>query len=261
MGTIYKDEQEARATKTEFLERRLEINRAYSSADFDQWLLSKLDIAKGEDILDVGCGTGAQTVPFARLVGPEGSVSALDLSEDSIKLLQSRVGSAANVQAVASDMANLQELIAHTFKVKRYDLAHSSYALYYSPKRLEVLDVMCAALKEKGRCAVFTPNAPHGLVDLAGRFSAIPASVHDSLQFGTRVLEPYFRDRFPRYEVHHFNNVVSVPSADVLLDFYRQTTYYDKNAEARIRQEVDAEIARSGKYAYQKNGYLIVGYL
>jgi ubiquinone/menaquinone biosynthesis C-methylase UbiE len=260
MGTIYKDEQEARATRTEFLERRIEINKAYSSADFDQWLFGKLNVREGEDILDVGCGSGAQTVPFAKKVGEKGSVSSLDIAEDSIELLKSRVGNANNVQAVASDMAALKDVIANTFKVKRYDLVHSSYALYYSPARLDVLDVMRTSLKPGGRCAVFTPNAPHGLVNLAARFSAIPDLVHDSLVFGVKVLEPYFRKNFAKCDVHHFNNVVSVPSSDVLLDFYRQTTYYDKNAETSLREVVDAEVAKTGSYKYEKNGYLIVGH-
>src|ERR1700761_4655901 len=34
----------------------------------------------GERVLDVGCGCGGPTLAFARAVGPEGSVSALDIS-------------------------------------------------------------------------------------------------------------------------------------------------------------------------------------
>lgn len=36
---------------------------------------------QGERVLDVGCGCGATTLDFARAVGPDGSVSALDISE------------------------------------------------------------------------------------------------------------------------------------------------------------------------------------
>jgi ubiquinone/menaquinone biosynthesis C-methylase UbiE len=165
MGSvIYTGDRSDRATATDYLERRIAINHAYSSADFDAWLLERLAIAPGEDILDVGCGSGAQTVPFARLVGLSGTVSSLDISADSIALLQTRIPPNARVQAVASDMNDLASVIANVFTTKRYSLVHSSYALYYSSRRLDVLDVMRRALKPGGRCAIYTPSAPHGLV-------------------------------------------------------------------------------------------------
>jgi ubiquinone/menaquinone biosynthesis C-methylase UbiE len=259
-SVIYSDDRSERATATVFLEKRIEINRAYASVDFDAWLLERLSVRPGEDILDVGCGSGAQTVPFVTLVGSTGSVSALDISSDSILLLKSRVSPQAPVQTVVADMGDLAGVIANVFNTKRYSLVHSSYALYYSPKRMHVLDVMRGAIKPGGRCAVFTPNAPHGLVELAAQFGEVPAAVNESLRFGGEVLCPYFEKNFPRYKVHHFHNVVSVPSADVLIEFYRQTTYYDAQAELKIRSVADEEIKRSGSFKYEKNGYLIIGF-
>jgi ubiquinone/menaquinone biosynthesis C-methylase UbiE len=259
-STIYSNHRAECATGTAYLEKRIEINRAYSSTDFDAWLLDKLKVRAGEDILDVGCGSGAQTIPFASLVGPTGSVSALDISAESIAVLQSRIPAAARVQAVAADMGDLATLIANVFSVRAYTLVHSSYALYYSPRRLEVLDVMRAALRPRGRCVIFTPNGPHGLVELAARFTGVPAEVTDSLRFGSEILKPYFERCFRRFETHHFNNVVTIPSPDILIEFYRQTTYYDAEAEPKIRRAVHDEIMRNGSYRYEKNGYLIVGF-
>lgn len=261
MRTIYSGASEERVTGTAFLEKRLEINKSYASADFDAWLFGHLQVRPDEDVLDVGCGSGAQSVPIAGLVAPNGSVSALDISADSVELLQTRVGANPRVQAVAADMAELGELISGTFRVKRYDLAHSSYALYYSPERMRVLDIMRGALKPGGRCAVFTPNAPHGLVELAARFTQVPATVYDSLAFGGAVLRPYFDRHFGKVEVHHFDNLLSLPAADVVLDFYRQTTYYDERAEAPMRQFVQAQIDAKGVFQYEKHGYLIIGYV
>ena len=246
MGSvIYSSEQSERATATGFLEKRIAINHAYASADFDAWLLERLKIRLGEDVLDIGCGSGAQTIPFSKLVGPTGSVSSIDISADSVALLTSRVPSGARVQAVTADMGDLADAIADQFTVKRYTLAHSSYALYYSSKRMHVLDVMRGALKPGGRCAVFTPNQPHGLVDLAARFTSVPAAVNESLRFGTEVLEPYFSRNFARFEVHHFHNVMTLPSADILIEFYRQTTYYDARIEPEMRAVAADQIKRT----------------
>ena len=261
MTVIYSGDKAERATATTYLEKRIEINRAYSSVDFDAWLFERLAVKSGEDVLDVGCGSGAQTVPFANLVGPTGSVSSLDISADSIALLNSRINSDFRVEAVAADMADVGRVIQETFSVKCYSLAHSSYALYYSPKRLDVLDVMRAALKPGGRCAVFTPNQPHGLVELAARFTDIPRDVEESLRFGPAVLQPYFERHFRRVEIHHFHNLVSIPSSEVLIEFYRQTTYYDAHVESKMRFAVDEAIKQKGHFDYEKNGYLIIGFV
>lgn len=261
MSTIYSGTgpSDRRAVDTEFLEKRLDINKTYASADFDGWLFERLAVKPGMDVLDVGCGTGAQTLPFAKLVVPGGSVSALDISASSIELLKRRLPAGAPVEAVATDMAALSELIETKYRVKSYDLAHSSYALYYSPKRLDVLDTMRRALKPGGRCAIFTPIGPHGLVDLAARFTKVPEPVFDSLRFGTTVLEPYFRANFKSVDVHRFHNEITLPSSDVLIEFYRQTTYHDPAAETAMRAVADKAIAENGRYVYEKNGYLIIG--
>ena len=60
------------AQGSNLLKKRIEINHAYSSTDFDAWLLERLAVESGEHVLDVGCGTGAQSIPIAGLVGPSG---------------------------------------------------------------------------------------------------------------------------------------------------------------------------------------------
>lgn len=250
---------EARVSKTEFLEKRLEMNKSYASADFDSWLFERLQVKPGDDILDVGCGSGAQSVLFSRLNQPGGSVSALDISADSVALLKQRVAPGAAVEAIAADMATLADVISNNFSIKRFDLVHSSYALYYSASHTAVLDVMRKALKPGGRCVVFTPCEPHGLVELAARFTSIPQKVTDSLSFGPNVLKGYFDNNFRDVAVHRFHNEISVPSTDLVVEFYRQTTYYDAAVEAAIREVCDREIAEHGAFRYEKNGYLIIG--
>ena len=66
-SVIYSGDRSERAIATGYLEKRIAINHAYASADFDAWLLERLKVQLGEDVLDVGCGSGAQTIPFSRL--------------------------------------------------------------------------------------------------------------------------------------------------------------------------------------------------
>jgi SAM-dependent methyltransferase len=258
-ASIYQGEKFDRATSQQYLDTRIALNQKYSAANFNEWLFSKLKVLPGQDILDVGCGTGAQAIPFLHLVGPTGSVTAIDISKESVlKTLELSQGSP-RIQAVAGDMADVAHFVRDVFTVKRYDLALSAYALYYTKNRVQVLDVMRQALKADGSLAVFTPNHPHGMVEFVRRFSSVPQEVVDCLHFGPQVLEPYFRRHFLDVSVYFFHNVLRITSLEDFFALYRSTTYYSAGSEPSVGSAVGDEIDRKGFFEFEKNGYLIVG--
>ncbi len=189
-------EQRKLILSTKSLETRLNINDSVSQTNFHGWLNDHLAVRKGMDVLDVGCGNGAQASRFLRKVGPSGSVSALDLSSTSIESLQAATAGAPNMQAIAIDMAKTGLAISRTFRIKHYDLAQTTYSLYYSARPLKVLDAMREALKPGGRLAVCTPNNPHTLSLFCGRFAPLSPNVVACGRFGTDVLEPYWLARY-----------------------------------------------------------------
>ena len=258
MAHVYRGERFEKATSCDSLKERLRINKAYASLDFDGWLMERLQVAAGEDILDVGCGTGGQSLLFAKTVRPGGSVSAVDISADSVETLNASLAHEDPVQAIVGDMTDLQSLIEDKFWTKRYDLAQSSYALYYALDRDVVLATMKRHLKPEGRLAIFTPQGPHGLVELAAQYCEIPQPVYDSLKFRD-VLRDWFHSNFQSVEEYEFHNELRIPSADEVLDFYAATTYYEENAVQSIREHVEADIAQKGYFEYEKNGYLVIG--
>lgn len=256
---VYSGEIKDRAISTGSLNTRIDLNRKYQSKNFEQWLFKRLNVIPGEHILDVGCGTGAQSLRFLDAIGDLGSVSALDLSRSSVEQLINAAGGDARLTAIAEDMANLDEVIKKRFREKKYTLAHSSYALYYSPARMDVLRVMVESLYEFGRLAIFTPVSPHGMVDIAAKYSPIPDPVLESLEFGPKVLESAFRSLFFEVEVHYFQSEMRVTSLQDFLDFYKATTYFDESALGDISRYAEGQIVKDGAVVYAKNGYLIIG--
>ena len=162
--TAYEGEIQDRATSSDSLRGRLDLNRKYQSLDFPTWLFEHIDVAEGADLLDVGCGTGVQSLEFARLVGGEGRVCAVDLSADSIAALNANPEKSPNLTAGVGNMADLAAIITEQFPVQRFDIVHSAYALYYAPDPKAVLGVMLGALKPAGRLYVSAPVRPHGMV-------------------------------------------------------------------------------------------------
>jgi len=63
-----------------------------------------LDIRPGMSVLDAGCGPGRLTIPLARVAGPEGEVTAMDLQEGMLREVQDR--------ARAANLNNIRSLLA-----------------------------------------------------------------------------------------------------------------------------------------------------
>jgi len=65
--------------------------------DIKEWLennaeliLRRVGIRKGQRVLDFGCGSGAYSIPTARIVGKKGLVYALDKDKNALKELQKK---------------------------------------------------------------------------------------------------------------------------------------------------------------------------
>ncbi len=64
-----------------------------------------IDIKVGDYVLDFGCGLGFNTIPAAKIVGEQGVVFALDLSKQSIKIIENKIrkNNFDNIKVILSD--------------------------------------------------------------------------------------------------------------------------------------------------------------
>jgi ubiquinone/menaquinone biosynthesis C-methylase UbiE len=257
---IWTGEKKERAISSKDLEMRLELNKRYQSRNFSSWLRNHLAIRNGECILDVGCGTGAQTLFMLEDVGISGSVIALDISGESIESLlrESKDLGYSNLTAFQLDMGDLTNKLSKKFSNSHFTLAHSSYAIYYSSKRLQVLNEMQSRLTSDGRLAIFTPCEPHGMVEFVSKYHKIPEPVIDSLKFGTDILVPLFREAFWNLQVHFFQSYLKITSAEDFITFYQATTYYDKGSENILFNSAKDIISKDGELSFSKNGILLI---
>jgi len=246
-------------TATDSLENRIEVNAKYASFDFHEWVISRLGFQAGMDILDVGCGTGIHAIEALKALRGTGSISAMDLSGDSVGVLKNNSAGHDNLDAVAGDMNDLATIIEQQFRVKRYDLAYSVYALWYCTDHFGVLDVMRHALKPGGRLVVCTPNAPNGLREAIRRLGHPRPDLDQVTSFGPNVLEPYFRAYFDEAVIHLRRNLLRITVVDDVLRFYKSTGYYDPAIAKQLESLARLEIDMNGYFGFEKNIYLIEG--
>ena len=53
-------------TDTEALTNRINAHAAFGKRNLEEWVFALLDVRPGHNILELGCGTGKQTIPLAR---------------------------------------------------------------------------------------------------------------------------------------------------------------------------------------------------
>jgi SAM-dependent methyltransferase len=110
----------------------------------------------GENVLDLGCGTGTTTLRLADAVRPTGRVLGIDISEQQLALARQRVAAAeANVELVLDDAAT------HDLAAESFDLGFTRFGVMFFADPVAAFHNIRRAMKLSGRLllAVFRSGA------------------------------------------------------------------------------------------------------
>ena len=112
--------------------------------------------AKGEAVLDIGCGCGALSLALAEAVGPRGHVTSVDVSQP--MLAHARARAAARQGAVGSIDWIEADAMTHAFEPV-YDLVASRFGVMFFDDRARAFANLRKAVKPMGRFAFVTWRA------------------------------------------------------------------------------------------------------
>jgi SAM-dependent methyltransferase len=118
-------------------------------------LLGHLGLAGGESVLEIGCGTGALTLPLAEAVGEHGRVVAVDISEPMLGAARQKVGERGlrNVTLLSGDAQ------VFAFELGAFDLATSRMGVMFFADPAAAFRNIKSGLRPSGRL-VFACWAP-----------------------------------------------------------------------------------------------------
>ena len=148
------------------------LNRSYAAPEIENQrrvTLAALALQPGESVLDVGCGSGFLTAEIATAVGANGSVVAMDKSEEMVAATRERC------QAMNQVAAQTGDVTALPMADQTYNAVTCTQVLLYVDQVEQALHEMVRVLKPGGRLAVLETDW-RGVV-MASSYPEITAAV------------------------------------------------------------------------------------
>jgi SAM-dependent methyltransferase len=109
-------------------------------------LLARSAVAPGQKVLEVGCGTGAATVPLAETVGGTGEVVGIDISEPMLAAARERI-SHSGLRNITLLQADAQ---VHAFEPNRFDLIASRFGVMFFADPVAAFRNLLGAARPRG---------------------------------------------------------------------------------------------------------------
>ena len=130
------------------------VNPIFYSKEMRKIVVDMAKIARGDLVLEVGCGTGFTTEEIVKRVGEE-NVYAVDLTPEQMEKAVNRFK---NVNFVRGDAENLP------FKDNVFDAAISAGSIEYWPNPQKGIEEMARVTKKGGRVVILAPRKPDNRV-------------------------------------------------------------------------------------------------
>jgi ubiquinone/menaquinone biosynthesis C-methylase UbiE len=167
-------------------------------------LFDRVQLGPGMRCLDLGCGSGDVTFLMAERVGPDGSVTGVDMDEVKLGLAQKVAATQGRLNVEFRQM-NVYELA----EPGAYDLVYARFVLQHLSRPVDVLRAMWAAVRVGG--VVVVEDA-----DFEGSFCDPP---HDGFAFWVeayqRVLERHGGDPLMGRKLHRCFTEAGIPEPSV----------------------------------------------
>jgi ubiquinone/menaquinone biosynthesis C-methylase UbiE len=247
-----------RATLAKLLEQRIAENRRAQDVDLVRWIFDRVTVAKSDQVLELCCGTGSQTLRMLGMLGEGGTMHALDLSREALETLVERASEFRNkLVTLQADLDDLSGTLKRAeLERSQFDLVFCAYGLYYSNDPTRTLNETFAWLKSSGRIVIVGPFGPNNapLFDLVRASGVtIPEPVVTSSEwFMNRTVLPWAAMKFRTTRISTMVNRVRWATPEHVLNYWQNTTFYSAEHRPEFEERLVRHFARHAAFINEK---------
>ena len=225
-------------TNSTALITRIEAHERFGKNDLNNWIFQNLHIERGNSILDLGCGTGKQTIPAAGLCGEHGTVVAFDTSQESLATLKEMAKQLKIDHCIEPMCGDLDEL-EYYINGKSFDRVIGSFSVYYAKDPQKLFQSVHKHLNEGGIFFLCGPAKENN--DELKKFhnkllkqDAVKDSI--SSKFMEVTAKQLAKKIFSKVEYFTFENALQFDSAENLYNYWSSYNLYDERVDASFRR-------------------------
>jgi SAM-dependent methyltransferase len=239
---------------TSALEQRILSHEKYGTNDLNEWIFSILRPGEGQTILDLGCGTGKQSIPLAQTVGPNGRIVSIDVSQDAVEAVDRRaaeLGVSDRISTICDSLDNLAGRVAGS----SFDRIVASYSIYYVDDADRLFGALSEVIAPGGLLFFCGPSSANNkeIIDFHNMVKGSPVGSAGTAQVFMEGEGPRLgRQHFGDVEVHEFENPIRFDGADALCAYWSSYNLYDPAIEAEFRAAAEAHFAGNDTFQTTK---------
>lgn len=237
-------------TDASALSKRIHAHEEFGSNDLNKWIFSNIELTQGLSILDLGCGTGKQTIQMAEEIGDDGHVTAVDISNKALLILSTRVKDLGLEKRVNHICIGLDEIDKY-FREVEFNRVLSSYSLYYAQDAQKVIRDVKNILKPSGIFFFCGPTKNNNYelkqfhYDL--KHEQVPSETGAAL-FMEKMGQHFTHEIFGNLEFFNFENPLNFNSPEALYNYWSSYNLYEPELDSVFKKAADVHFQHNKSF-------------
>lgn len=222
---------------TNDLLKRIDIHSQYGTKNIDEWMLGIINLKKGMNILDIGCGAGKQCFTYHKFLNGEATITGGDVNEELLEKAKSENGRLnTGIKFISLDFNK-----SFPLEPDQFDFESCCFAIYYAEDIPFTIKEMHRVLKPGGR--LFSsgpmPTNKQMFYDIIREATGkVIPPMPGSSRYSTQILDA-MKKTFSKVDVEILENPLEFESVDPFIAYTRASLSEDRKLWSSFFQTKD----------------------